>query len=165
MKRWLLVLVFLLLLPSSAVAGTWFVLRHADDLDEGRDPALTEAGESRAQQLAELLEPAGIDYILSSDYHRTRDTVAPLAALLDLPVEIYDPRDLPALVEILRERGGVGLVVGHSNTTPALVGLMGGDPGTPIEETEFDRLYVVVTDFAAPATTIRLRYGPAFTTP
>jgi phosphohistidine phosphatase SixA len=164
-KRWLLALALLLLLPSAAPAGTFFLLRHADDLDEGRDPVLTDVGESRARELADMLEPAGIDYILSSDYHRTRDTVAPLAALLDLPVELYDPRDLPALVAILRERGEVGLVVGHSNTTPDLVELLGGDPGTPIAETEFDRLYVVVTDFSTPATTIRLRYGPAFTSP
>lgn len=165
MRRWLLALAFLLLLPSAAPAGTFFVLRHADDLDEGRDPVLSEAGEARARELADLLEPAQIGYILSSDYHRTRDTVAPLAALLGLPVEIYDPRELPALVEVLRERGGTGLVVGHSNTTPALVELLGGDPGAPIAETEFDRLYVVVTDFSGAATTIRLRYGPAFTSP
>ena len=34
-----------------------------------------------------------------------------------------------------------------------------------MSEAEFDRLYVVVTDFTGPATTIRLRYGPAFTSP
>ena len=40
--------------------------------------------------------------------------------------------------------GGRHLVVGHSNTVPELVALLGGDGGPPIDEAgEYDRLYVV----------------------
>ena len=105
-----------------------------------------------------LLADARIEFILSSDYHRTRDTVAPLAAALGIEVEIYDPRELPTLVERLGAREGRGVVVGHSNTTPALVELLGGDPGEPIDEMEFDRLYIVHPDGRGNAMTVRLRY-------
>ena len=165
MKRFVLALVLVALLPGLVQAATLFVLRHAEDFDEGRDPVLTEAGEARAEVLAGLLSDAQVEFILSSDYHRTRDTVAPLAAVLGLEVEIYDPRDLPALVEELGSRAGRGVVVGHSNTTPALVELLGGDPGEPIDEMEFDRLYIVHTHPERETLTVRLRYRPAFTSP
>lgn len=164
-KQFVHAILLLALLPTLAQAATLFVLRHGEDLDEGRDPALTEAGRERAEHLAEMLADAGIEYVLSSDYHRTRDTVASLAARLALPVEIYDPRDLPRLVAELERRDGRGLVVGHSNTTPDLVELLGGKPGEPIHEMEFDRLYIVATEFDGDALTIQLRYGPRLTSP
>ena len=52
------------------------------------------------------------------------------------------------------------LVAGHSNTTPKLVELLGGNPGPPIDEkTEYDRLYVVVLGADGAVTTTLLRYG------
>jgi broad specificity phosphatase PhoE len=158
MRWFVLALVLMALIPASAEAATLFILRHAEDLDEGRDPVLTKEGEQRAEELATMLIDSGVEFILSSDYRRTRDTVAPLAAALGLDVEIYDPRDLPGLIEELARRGADGVVVGHSNTTPTVVDLLGGAPGDPIDEMEFDRLYILTTDFRGEPTTIRLRY-------
>jgi probable phosphoglycerate mutase len=165
MKRILLLVALTCFVSLDATAATLFVLRHADDLDEGRDPLLTETGKARAEELAAMLASAEIEIILSSDYHRTRDTVAPLSARIGVEVQLYDPRDLPGLVEQLKEMDGRVLVVGHSNTTPGLVELLGGEPGEPIDESEFDRLYIVRTDFEGNAETILLRYGNALTTP
>jgi hypothetical protein len=51
-------------------------------------------------------------------------------------------------------------VVGHSNTTPQLVGLLGGEAGKPIDDSrEFDRLYIVVLGRTGEVTTMQLRYG------
>ena len=94
----------------------------------------------------------------SSDFIRTRDTAPPIAERLGLVTELYDPGQLPALAERLQSSPGRHLVIGHSNTTPALVELLGGDPGGLIDEMEFDRLYILETDFAGDTTTIRLRY-------
>ena len=158
MKKIVLALVLLALVPALAEAATLFVMRHAEDLDEGRDPVLTEEGQRRAERLAAMLVDAGVEFILSSDYHRTRDTVAPLAGALGLEVELYDPRDLPGLVEELAERDARGVIVGHSNTTPALVELLGGEPGEPIDELEFDRLYILDPGCEDEVATVRLRY-------
>jgi hypothetical protein len=46
-------------------------------------------------------------------------------------------------------------VVGHSNTTPERVSLLGGQP-TPIAETEFDRLYQVIIADSGEVTTVLL---------
>ncbi len=137
-----------------------FAVRHAEKLDASRDPALSPQGAARAGQLADVLRDAQVRHIHSSDYQRTRDTAAPLAAQRELDVRLYNPRDLPALVVELRRVGGRHLVVGHSNTTPKLVELLGGEAGAVIdEESEFDRLYVVTVDAKSKATTLLMRYG------
>ena len=141
---------------------TVFLVRHAEKTMEKTDPGLTEAGQARAIALAERLEGEGITHIHSSDYIRTRDTAAPLAERLGLKVEIYDAGDLPSIAEKLKAIPGRHLVVGHSNTTPQLTELLGGDGGTPIvEATEYDRLYVVTIEAGEPVKTYLTRYGAA----
>ncbi len=78
-----------------------------------------------------------------------------------LKMELYDPSDLEAFAQRLRATPGRHLVLGHSNTTPTLVDALGGEPGGPIDELEYDRLYVV---FIGPEATetVLLRFGAAF---
>lgn len=137
-----------------------FLVRHAEKVAEPTgDPPLTGQGQRRAAALADLLADAGIVAVWSTDYARTRDTAAPIAERLGLVPSLYDPGDLPGFANALRAAGGRVLVVGHSNTTPQLIALLGGDPGTPIDDaTEYDRLYIVVQAPGGPVTTL-LRYG------
>ncbi len=136
-----------------------FLVRHAEKQSEGNDPALTDAGVARANALARLLSDAGIAAIHSTDYTRTKETARPLADVLGLTVQHYDPRTPEILVEQIRKAGGRHLVVGHSNTIPALVNLLGGDGGADIvEATEYDRLYIVTLAGDEKADTLLLRY-------
>jgi hypothetical protein len=58
------------------------------------------------------------------------------------------------------QNGGGYLVVGHSNTTPELVEILGGKPGPPIDDAnEYDRLYVVTITEDGAVTTEMRRYG------
>lgn len=145
MRFAVLVSVFLSAACASSVpsrdANTILLVRHAETEGGGSDPILSAAGRARAEALAELLAREGIERILTTDYHRTRSTAQPIAARLGIEPEIYDPRALPQLAADLRERSGIVLVVGHSNTTPELARLLGGDPGEAIREDEHDRLY------------------------
>ena len=137
-----------------------FLVRHAEKTTDKDDPALTIVGQNRAKLLADMLKDAGITHIHSSDYRRTRDTAAPLAQSLGIPVQIYDPRVLIPFAESLITQGGKHLVVGHSNTTPQLTRLLGGEGGAPIiEATEYDRLYVVTALPEGETTTSLLRFG------
>jgi len=137
-----------------------FLVRHAEKVDASKDPELSPAGTERAAELAVVLADAGIEHVLSSDYIRTRNTAAPIAAALGLEVELYDPRDLPALADKLKASSGRYLVVGHSNTTPAVVELLGGDPGTEIDEdVEYNRLYTVTIGPDEAVSTVLMRYG------
>jgi broad specificity phosphatase PhoE len=141
-------------------ATTVYLVRHAEKAAGSENPALTEAGEQRASALANLLRDAGVDVIYSTDYRRTRDTAAPVAVQLGLNVTIYDPSNLGELAADIRRQGGRCLVVGHSNTTPELVGLLGGEPGAAIDEkSEYDRLYVLTIAPDGTVGTVLLRYG------
>lgn len=169
----LIVLVTLLLVPFAAPQSASlkesktevhstvvFLVRHAEKVDSSRDPFLSEAGKKRARDLARVLRDAKVENIHSTDFIRTRDTAAPLASVLGLKVESYDPRDLGGFASRLRNSGGRHLVVGHSNTTPALVKLLGGDPVSPIEEKEdYDRLYVVTFGASSEVSSVLMRYG------
>ncbi len=140
--------------PSETVV---FLVRHAEK-QIGEDPELTARGQARASKLADLLMHAGINYLHSSDYSRTKQTAAPLAVAFGLVTQLYDPRDLPALVKRIRDKGGRHVIVGHSNTVPQTVALLGGEPGAAIAENEYDRLYLVTLANGMAVTTVQLRY-------
>jgi broad specificity phosphatase PhoE len=144
---------------SDGQATVVYLVRHAERADDGTDdPPISDAGTARANLLARMLADAGVDRVHATAYRRTRATAAPLAERLELGVEAYDPRDLSGLATHIRNEGGRHLVVGHSNTTPAAVAALGGEPGTPIAESEHDRLYVV-TLTPSGAVTVLLRFG------
>lgn len=141
-----------------------FLVRHAEkDIESMEiDSHLTDEGNIRAAELARTLADAEIGFIHSSDYIRTRNTAAPVADLFDLEIELYDTSLLHELADTMKARGGRHLVVGHSNTTPILVEILGGEPGVPIvEQNEYDRLYIL-TIINGEVNTVLLRYGEFF---
>jgi len=134
-----------------------YLVRHAEKADTGKDPELTDLGMERAQDLARLLKDAGITHVWSTDYKRTRATAEPVATSLRLKVESYDPSKLGEFATRLKSIPGRHLVVGHSNTTPGLVQALGGDPGPPMPDSEYDRFYIVT--LGSNIATIQLRFG------
>ncbi len=122
---------------------TVYLVRHAEKgKDDPRDPSLTEEGQARAEELARVLGSAGVTHLFSTPYKRTRQTLAPLAKGLDLPVEPYDPRAVPDLLKKLGElpAGSVVVVSGHSNTTPGLYRALGGKQAADLEESPYGRV-------------------------
>lgn len=143
-----------------------YLVRHAEKItgeNAGRDPALTDAGVARAKTLSKLLRKKNITKIYSSDYIRTRDTATPTAEMSGVDMEIYDPRNLPALATLIQETAGHILVVGHSNTIPETVTALGGVGGTAIfEKSEYDRLYIVTILADGTVQTDLRRYGERY---
>jgi broad specificity phosphatase PhoE len=140
---------------------TVFLVRHAEKNVQSMDidSHLTEKGHQRAAELARTLADAEIGYVYSSDFIRTRNTAAPVADQFGLEIELYETSMLHDLADTIKARGGRHLVVGHSNTTPILVEILGGEPGVPIvEQTEYDRLYIL-TIINGEVNTVLLRYG------
>lgn len=143
-----------------------FLVRHAEKTDDGKDPQLSEEGKTRSEELAQALKNANIEHVHSTDFIRTRDTAAPFAKGAGREVEIYDPKDLAGFAKKLKETGGRHLVIGHSNTTPELAKLLGGDPGTAIDEKgEYDRLYIVTIGKDGTVNSALMRYGASFEKP
>lgn len=136
------ILILSICLLPSAWAATLYLVRHAEKQTDQSNPELTDQGLCRSEFLAELLHTAGIEKVMSSDYRRTLATAAPLARRLQLQVERYDPRQLDQLAEQLVISSADALIVGHSNTTPELVRLLGGS-AEDMPETDYQRLYQV----------------------
>lgn len=168
-RRLVTILASLALLVWPAVVDAQklvIVVRHAERADGGAgtapmtgapaDPLLSAAGEARAEKLAATLAESGITAIVATEFRRTQDTAKPLAARLGLTAQIVKAADTPALLERLRtvHANDVVLVVGHSNTMPAIIKGLTGD-NVNIPDSQFDDLFVVVP---ATRTMSRLKY-------
>jgi phosphohistidine phosphatase SixA len=127
--------------PISLVP-TIYVSRHMRK-EEGDDPSLSAAGAAEAVRLAELLKDRGIAAIFVTPTKRSRETAEPLAKATGAPIETYDPRDNAALAKRAAAIPGSILIVGHSNTVPAIVAAVGGNPPGPMTEEDFGRLFAV----------------------
>ena len=156
-----------LALPSVAHAQKLVLLvRHAERADGGvpastpmtspADPPLSAAGEARAARLATMLADAGITAIYTTEFKRTQDTAKPLAAKLNVSATVSASTDAAALVAKIKadHPRDVVLIVGHSNTVPALIKAFGG-PDVKIGDQEYDNLFVVVPETGAMT---RIRY-------
>jgi broad specificity phosphatase PhoE len=124
-KSILLLFVFFLF---SCKATTYYIVRHAEKQSSATmanttmttDVPLSDAGKERAEALAQLLKNEKIKHIFSTNYTRTKSTVQPLAQAVNVPVEVYDPKD-PQFVSRLKTLKENTLIVGHSNTVDDLV--------------------------------------------
>jgi len=163
-----LVVSVVLLFAAFRLGAYWFggattvmVLRHAEKSAEQVDPSLSPAGRERAARLARLLAQSGVAAIYVSDTRRARETGTPLAERLGIKLIEYPGREVDELAERLleRHRGRTVVVIGHSNTLPALLAkLSRGRYVTRVDEDEFDGLYLVsVNRFDPPAVRV-LRY-------
>ena len=155
-----------MMVPVVAEAQMVIVVRHAERADggagtgssmtTGSDPELSEIGKARAQKLAAMLADAGVVAIYTTQYRRTKDTAAPLAARIGVTAEAMSSGEVSALVaKIKSHKTGVVLVVGHSNTVPEIVKALGGSVVTMADD-EYDSLFFV----AANGTTTRIRFKP-----
>jgi broad specificity phosphatase PhoE len=91
------------------------------------DPPLSASGIQRSGKLLETLITYRIDSIFSTNFNRTKNTVLPLANKFGIAVRFYDPKNQSIFAEKLK--GIIGktvVVVGHSNTIPALSNLLIG---------------------------------------
>lgn len=136
--------------PEAAAAsfGIAFMVRHAEKvLDGSPDPDLSAAGHARAQRLAAMLGEAGISAIYSTPYRRTQQTAAPLAQLLGIDIQTYEARDSSFLARVRALHEGEHiLIVGHSNTIPALANEMTGTDTHPeLDEAEYDKIFMATT--------------------
>ena len=124
-----------------------YFVRHAEkELSNPaeKDPTLTRCGEERAARLAVMFEDIDLQAVYSTDFKRTQSTAMPTALSKNIPVTSYDPFQPDVVLGRLMDDKQNALVVGHSNTTSQLAGTMAGLELELIDETEFDRLYLVV---------------------
>lgn len=158
---------------SVFIIKTVFLVRHAERADEPRqDPPLTEKGVARSQALARLLSTADIKAIYTSQFARTKLTAEPLAKQLgitatplSLKISPSNPRAIAeestkeTVEKIMSQAGGSVLLVGHSNSIPDVIKMLGGDVVPTIDEKKFDDLFVVTVYANGRAKVVHLKYG------
>ena len=161
----MLIALLLALLPATAfaqpAAHPVYVMRHLNTPAGEPDPDLLPEGRAAAIALADLIETDRFESrrpvaIYVSDYKRTRQTAAPVAARLALNLTVYDPRDTAGLLARVRAEPGPVLIVGHSNTVPDIIAALGGTRPAPLVHEDFGDLWVVLPDGA----TTKLRLVP-----
>jgi broad specificity phosphatase PhoE len=167
MKRaWLLILcIFLFVSARTPAPTTILIVRHAEkQVNAGDDPHLSDAGVARAQALARAVEHANVDVVYVSQYLRTKETAAPVAAkqipVIVLPVGKSE--EYPKLIvnDILTHHSGkVVLVVSHSNIVPGIVEELTHVKVPEIPDSEYSRLYIVTVKPGAAPQVIAAQYG------
>lgn len=124
---------------------TFVIVRHAEKETETTDPELSPAGRERAGRLDSLLRDMPVQAVYTTDFARTRQTVAGIAKRHRLPLMVYDPADPLGLAAEWRQKHtrGVIVVAGHSNTVPGLVEALSGLSVPSVADEEYSRLYLI----------------------
>jgi phosphohistidine phosphatase SixA len=152
---------------------TVFLVRHAEkEAEPKEDPPLKKEGVRRSQELARLLGNAGVKTIITSHFARTKQTAEPLATKAGVTVTsitlklnptnprlIAEESTAEVVNKILERAGESVLVVGHSNSIPDVIKILGGDIVPTIDDRKFDDLFIVTVYAKGKARVAHLKYG------
>lgn len=153
MKKYLIVISLTLGLQSNVAAQvddeifTIYLVRHSEkDLlsNDHSDPPLSKCGEQRSESLSVFFRDVNLDVIYSTDYNRTRKTALPTALSKGLIIKKYNSQYLEEFSKSLINNKQDVLVVGHSNTTAVLAGLLVGKELGAFDLDIYDRIYQVM---------------------
>ena len=143
------------------------VVRHAEKAAvPGSDPPLSEAGQARAKALAASLAHTPVTAIVTSNFARTFETASVVAKDRNLSfdkigIDGGTSAHVAAVAAAVRGKKGVVLVVGHSNTVPAIVAALGGPKLPDICDAHYGRMFILhPSGSAAPSLTLA-HYGAA----
>ena len=158
-------------MPASNVT-TVILIRHADrdippaGTPDFPGPSLNEKGLARSGKLVRVLSTAGIQAVYTSRFARAKMTAKPfLAEHSNLPtVRLAEATELKDHI-LTHHAGQTVLVVGHSDTVPELIALLGGPSLPIIDDCEFDNLFVLVKYSTTKASVTKLKYGEPTSAP
>ena len=157
--------------PAATVAApvhTVYLARHAEKADDSADPALSHAGHARAEALRDRLRDAGIAAVIVSDRRRTAETAGPLSRAAGLAPTVVGTTGggaahVSGVVDAVRrawnEGRGPVLVVGHSNTVPAIARALGATDAPEICDSEYANLWIVTVREGGAASLRRESFG------
>ena len=160
--------------PLSAQTGPSMVIlvRHAEKAAvPGDDPPLSDIGSARAAALAQALAASPPTAIIVSSRQRTALTAAMVSAHTGVTPQVVSldgggAAHIAAVVAAVRKQQGVVLVVGHSNTTPAIIKALGGPSLPDICDATYSHFFVLTMAHGAqPAALTMSQYGAAEAAP
>lgn len=165
-------------IPTSTVQSpadtttTFILVRHAERANPNADSPLSPQGEKRARALVDAIGHIGVTAIYCPDIKRNRDTILPLADLLDLELNLIpswrmlNTRKMAKkfVEEVLSQHVG-GVVVWVGNKSP--VGNWGSNlreiyqklGGTGKGPEHYDDLYIIKVPDNGPVKITKTKYG------
>ena len=131
----------------SSEVTTYYFIRHAEKLridKSDQNPSLSEKGLKRADAWRAVFSNINLDAVYSTDYDRTKLTAKPTAESKNLPIFIYDSKDIYSDSFQRETSGQTVLVVGHSNTTNVFANkALGQEKYGQIDDNNNSNLYIV----------------------
>lgn len=144
------------------------LVRHAEKAAEpAGDPPLSPAGQERAKSLDEAMLGLQLSAIIVTATKRTMETATAVAVRSGVAPQIISftgggAAHIAAVVEAVRKASGVVLVIGHSNTVPAIVKGLGGPVFPDICDASYANVFVLQPGTNGnPAQVLRTQYGAA----
>lgn len=146
---------------ATAQKTTVWIVRHAEKdtaYVNRQDPDLTATGQQRALDLATYLQKENIIKVFSTDTKRTKQTAKHVKA----PLEIYNPKNLTGLLEVLNQqvKGKSVLIVGHSNTVLETIEALGGKrPLMLLTDDDYDYIFKIELEASKSAVVSFYHFG------
>ncbi|WP_065187627.1 phosphoglycerate mutase family protein [Shewanella woodyi] len=125
------------------------LVRHAEKRqNQGKDPALTPAGEQRADQLRLALKEMPLSALYATPFKRTQETLKPISQSRDIAIKVMEldggiEKHIREGVKAIKAETGNVLVAGHSNTISLLISALGGPEIDKITETDYNNIYIL----------------------
>lgn len=143
-----------------------FIVRHAEKASAtDPDPSLSEAGKVRAAALAGALGDARVSAIFVTPRKRTTETAADVASATQVtafvvPFGASTPEHVASTAALVRSAAATAvLVVGHSNTVPAIIAALGGPRMPDLCDAAYANLYIVRLPANGAPTLVRAQFG------
>ncbi|MFZ1703992.1 MAG: phosphoglycerate mutase family protein [Saprospiraceae bacterium] len=147
-----------------SIKKVYYLMRHAEKDSLPKDnPNLTEKGIKRGTLLADILRQTRVDAIYSTFYTRTLFTVDSLADIKAMTISPYEHKNLRLLVDALQSDDHIRsvVIVGHSNSTPALANSLVGKEvfNTTFDESDYDNFVIVYEKINGQKEVLKLKYS------
>ena len=143
-----------------------FIVRHAEKASAtDPDPSLSAEGLARANALADALRDAQVSAIFVTARKRTSETAAAVAAARKLVPVIVSfgastPEHAASVAAAVRTSGAAAiLVVGHSNTVPAIIAALGGPKMPDLCDAAYANLFIMRIPATGAPTLMRTLFG------
>ena len=143
-----------------------FIVRHAEKASAtDPDPSLSEEGKARAAALASALGDARVSAIIVTPRKRTTETAANVASAtrvtpIVVPFGASTPEHAASVATAVRSSDASAvLVVGHSNTVPAIIAALGGPRMPDLCDAAYANLYIVRLPANGAPTLVRAQFG------
>ena len=134
----------------SAQPSMVVLVRHAEKAAvAGNDPPLSDIGMQRAEALASAMTSAKPNAIVVSALQRTGLTASVVAKQTGVTPQLISMEGgsaghIAAVAKAVQAAKGVVLVVGHSNTVPAIIKALGGPTLPDICDATYGHFFVLV---------------------